>query len=194
MKNNWVYVAVIIALGIVFTRLWDSAPKLLSPDDAEQSARKSFPYAIIEAPHSKHFDVNGRLSYEFIANSLRHFRIKIDTISEGDYTLIDTIKVTLHTEQDPWFVTADNGRLTEAGNTLTLSSNVRIWQAQAEGAETELTTSRLVIYPKQKVVMTDQAVKIVAPQGELEAVGMVVDLETQHIELKSNVRGIHEPI
>lgn len=194
MKTNWLYIGIIIGLCFMVLQFWDRAPKLLLPEDEAQRERKIFPYAVIEQAHSKHFDRQGELSYEFVAEKLRHFRIKLDTISENDYTLIDTIKVTLHTEDSPWIVTADQGRLSDAGTTLTLSSNVRIWQTLATGGATELVTEELVIYPQEKIITTAAAVKITAPTGQLEAEGMTVDLERQHIQLKNNVRGFHEPI
>ena len=194
MKNNWVYIGLIAILAFVAVQFWDSAPKLLNPDSTSLLPGERFPYAMIEQPHSKHFDENGRLSYEFIANKLLHYRLKLDAISDGDYTVLNSVELTLHTTDSDWFATATTGTLTNAGNTLTLQDNVRIWQPHEDGSLTELSTSQLVILLRQKMVSTEQPVTISAPQGKLEAIGMVVELETKNIHLKSNVRGYHEPI
>ncbi len=194
MKSNWVYIALIAVLIVIATQFWDTTPKLLAPESGESSETKIFPYAMIENPHSKHFDTEGNLSYEFVAKKLRHFRVKLDTISPGDYTLLDAIEVTLHTPKSTWFVSADEGRLSDAGNVLTLKSNVRIWRPLDDGGTTELLTTELKILPNEKWVSTDEAVSLRAPQSHLEAVGMKVDLNTKHIQLLDNVRGSHEPI
>lgn len=194
MKNNGIYIGIVIVLTIFALQFWDSAPKLLNTPESVSTQYKKFPYAMIENAHSKHFDQQGLLSYEFIAKKLRHFRSSLDTISADDYTLMDTLQVTLHTEDSQWFVSADEGTITDAGNTLTLQSNVRIWQPMKSDGITELTTTQLVLHPNQKIVTTEEPVKISAPQGQINAVGMTVDLNTKNIQLKNNVRGYHEPI
>ncbi len=194
MKNNWITIGLIIGLTGFALYFWESAPKLLQPDPEAVQYAERFPYAMIEQAHSRHYNEQGLLSHEFVADKLRHFRRNLKQPSPGDYTVMDTLKVTLHTEQSPWFVTAEEGTLSKEGTVLTLKSNVKVWQLRSDGAITELTTSKLTLLPNNKVVTTEQPVTIRAPQGQLKAIGMTVDLNTQFIQLKSNVHGYHEPI
>lgn len=194
MKYNWVYIGLVVALSVFALQFWDSTPKLLLQPDDEEALYKHFPYAMIDDAHSKHFDKQGALSYELAAQKLRHFRQRLDMISKNDFTSMDTLEVTLHTNDSKWFITADKGTLMDSGDTLTLESNIRIWRPLENGQSTELTTSRLLIRPKSKVISTQQPVTIVAPQGEINAIGMTVDLETENIRLLHQVRGHHEPI
>lgn len=191
MKSNWFYIAVTAILVAIALLLWETPPQsLLSKDNEQQEAQ---PYAVIEQAHSRHFDETGRLSYEFIARTLRHFRRDLTRTSEGDFTTLELPKLTLYAEDKLWYATAEKGRLTDLGDVLTLRGNVRIWRPEEDG-DIELNTSRLVVRPKAKTVETDAEVKIRSPQGELEAVGMSVDLNSQKMQLKQSVRGFHEPI
>lgn len=193
MKHNWIYISLVATLVISVVVLWETPPRILIPFGAEGEGAR-FPYAVIENAHSKHFDPDGNLSYEFVASTLRHFRLDLSRVSEGDYTSLESPKLTLYTDGQPWYVTADHGELGERGTLLTLWPNVRIWQEENAGQITELMTTRLEIRPGEKVVSTDAEVKISSPQGRLDALGMRVDLENKRIELLNRVRGYHEPI
>lgn len=193
MKNNWFYIALIVALLSLAVMLWDSSPeRLIFPDEPLPPALT--PYAIIDGAHSRHFDTEGELSYEFVAQTLRHFRIDLSRISPDDYTTMSQPRLTLYTDELPWFVTAERGRIAEQGGTLTLWQSVRIWQEQEDGQMTELTTDRLIIQPEEKLVHTESEVTIRSIQGLINAQGMTVDLNTKTIQLLNNVRGFHEPI
>lgn len=192
MRSNWLYIAVIAVLVAIALALWETPPQsLLSNDEDADDAPQ--PYAVIEEAHSRHFDKEGQLSYEFVARNLYHFRQDLTKVSEDDFTTLDFPKLTLYAEDKLWYATAEKGRLTESGQVLTLRGNVRIWRPQ-EGNEMELNTSKLIVRPHQKVVETDAEVKLLSPQGELQAIGMEVDLNSQKMQLKQAVRGFHEPI
>ncbi len=195
MKHNWIYISLVAALVIAVVMLWEEQPRILNPFGAEGPETR-FPYAVIEDAHSKHFDSEGKLSYEFIATTLRHFRLDLRRVSENDYTNLESPKLTLHTDDgDPWYVTAEQGELSERGTLLKLWPNVRIWQEDSSGQQlTELTTTHLEIRPREKIISTDAEVSISSPQGRLDAKGMIVDLENKRIELLNRVRGYHEPI
>jgi Uncharacterized protein conserved in bacteria len=193
IKHNWAYISLTAALVVAVILLSDTPPKLLIPfGDKPDIAR--FPYAVIEDARSRHFDSEGKLSYEFVASTLSHFRLDLSRVSEGDFTSLDSPQLTLYTDGKPWFVTADKGELTERGTLLTLWPNVRIWQEENPNEVTELTTSRLEIRPKDKMIATDAEVSITSPMGKVEARGMTVDLENKRIQLRNRVRGHHEPI
>lgn len=193
MKNNWLYIVLILGLLSLAVMLWDSSPeKLIFPDEPVPPALT--PYAIIDGAHSRHYGAQGELSYEFVAQTLRHFRIDLSHISPDDYTTMSQPQLTLYTDELPWFVTAERGRIADQGDTLTLWQSVRIWQELEDGQMTELTTDRLVIQPKDKQVHTQSEVTIRSAQGRINAEGMTVDLNTKTIQLLSKVRGYHEPI
>jgi LPS export ABC transporter protein LptC len=174
--------------------LWESPPQILLPDARPLDESLLFPYAVIDTPHSRHFDQKGKLSYEFSATTLKHFRIDLSKISERDFTTLEAPLMTLYAEDNAWYVSAEIGRVTEQGTLLKLLHNVKVWQKKDDGDTLELTTDELWIYPNEKIVRTDAKVKIRSTLGFLEATGMIVNLADKHIQLMSNVRGHHEPI
>lgn len=193
MKHNWIYISLAAALVVAVILLWDAPPQMLIPFGDKQDPAQ-FPYAVIEDARSRHFDSEGKLSYEFVTNTLRHFRLDLSRVSEGDFTSLESPRLTLYTDETPWYVTADHGKLTERGTRLTLWPNVRIWQEESANNVTELTTSRLEIRPQLKEVSTTAEVTITSTTGKIEAQGMTVDLKNQRIQLLNRVRGYHEPI
>jgi lipopolysaccharide export system protein LptC len=193
MKHNWIYISLAAALVVAVILLWDAPPQMLIPFGDKQDPAQ-FPYAVIEDARSRHFDSEGKLSYEFLTNTLRHFRLDLSRVSEGDFTSLESPRLTLYTDETPWYVTADHGELTERGTRLTLWPNVRIWQEESANNVTELTTSRLEIRPQLKEVSTTAEVTITSTTGKIEAQGMTVDLKNQRIQLLNRVRGYHEPI
>jgi lipopolysaccharide export system protein LptC len=193
IKHNWAYISLIAALVVAVILLWDTPPELLIPFGEKPDAAQ-FPYAVINDARSRHYDSEGKLSYEFVAATLSHFRLDLNKISEGDFTSLETPHLTLYTDGQPWYVTADKGELSERGTLLTLWPNVRIWQPENADGVTELTTSRLEIRPKDKTIATDEEVSITSTMGKVEAQGMTVDLENKRIQLRNRVRGYHEPI
>lgn len=194
MRNNWLYIAVIVGLVAATVFLWETPPQNLIPLLDDRVEPDIAPYAVIENAHSRHFDTEGTLSYEFLAKTLNHYRIDLGTVSEGDFTSLDEPQLTLFADERVWYVTAEKGRLTNFGDVLTLWSNVRIWQAQIDEDNMELRTQKLVIMPRDKIVRTEEAVNITSTQGTLNAIGMIVNLNTEAIQLLQQVRGHHEPI
>jgi LPS export ABC transporter protein LptC len=193
LRNNSVYALLVIALILGVILLWETPNKLLTPFD-ELAPQNQFPYAVVEQAHTQHFDEQGKLSYEFDAKSLKHFRINLKHISAEDYTQLDAPEFTLQAEAAPWYATANNGTLTQKGELLTLWPNVRIWQTNKEGEIIELNTERLEIQPREKIIRTDALVQIISPQGRIQAKGIQVDLTEQRIQLLNQVEGYHEPI
>src|SRR5687768_16947342 len=138
MKHNWFYLSLVVALIAAVVVVWETPPKLLIPFGEPVGKDQLFPYAVIEEAQSKHFDPDGGLSYEFVAATLRHFRLDLAQVSNGDFTSLEDPHFTLHTRESPWYATADEGELSERGTLLTLWPNVRIWQEGAADVVTEL--------------------------------------------------------
>lgn len=174
---------------------WESPPQILTPKHKATEDKALIPYAIIIDAHTQHFDDKGVLSYQFTSQKLQHFRVNLSEISPGDYTTLDAPKLTLYTQDGPWFITAELGKATDNGNTLTLWNNVQIWQSNDGNKQTtELKTDQLIIEPLNKTVKTASKVNITSAQGQLESIGMNINLNTKRIELLNKVRGHHEPI
>lgn len=195
MKNNWFYISLICGLCLAVLYFWESPSQILKSWKISSTTDTHTPYSIISKAKTQHFDKGGKLSYEFFTETLKHFRLDLSKISEDDYTALESPKLTLYTNDGPWYVTALEGKATDNGNILTLWKNVKIWQnAEQNDQQIELLTDELVIEPVRKRIHTGSQVIIRSVQGQLEARGMEVNLLTRKIKLLNQVKGRHEPI
>lgn len=194
MKNNWFYIALVVGLAAAVLFMWDKPPSMLLPQPDIFDESKLIPYAVIDQAQSRHFNEDGQLSYQFSTSTLKHFRLDLGEISSRDFTTLDNPVLTLYANDEVWYVSSHQGRVTEQGEVLKLSQKVRVWQEKTGDDILELNTEELLIYPNKKMIQTDQLVTIRSSQGAIEARGMVVDLEDKHIQLMSKVRGKHDPI
>jgi lipopolysaccharide export system protein LptC len=194
--KNWIYISLICVITMSVVLLWDSRPELLNPLAKVDSPFERFPYAVLHDARTSHFDENGKLSYEFDAVTLKHFRADTANTSDEDYMLITAPKLTLYGEPEPWFVTAKQGKIMAHGEKLVLWDDVEVWQTEKNAATitTKLSTESIDIFPHQKRISTDEHVHIESANGTIDADGLIVDMITQRIKLLANVRGQHEPI
>lgn len=194
--KNWVYISLICVITMTVVLLWDSRPELLNPLAKVESPFERFPYAVLHDARTSHFDETGKLSYEFDAVTLKHFRADTQSTSDEDYMLITAPKLTLYGEPNPWFVTAKQGKIMAHGEKLTLWDDVEVWQTDNNDTTitTKLSTESIDIFPHQKRISTDAHVHIESANGTINADGLEVDMISQRIKLLANVRGQHEPI
>lgn len=194
--RNWFYIAIIVLLTAAVVVVWETPPELLLPGERPEDEDKAQLFSVIEQARARHFNEAGELSYAFTADELRHYRHNTTQVSENDYTLIRQPELTFYTEEPPWRMSADQGRITDRGLTLTLADNVHIWQADPNDPEvrtSELTTESLTVRPMEKTAHTDAAVTIETALGTISAVGMEADLRNQQIQFLSRVQGSYEP-
>jgi lipopolysaccharide export system protein LptC len=114
--------------------------------------------------------------------------------TEGGGTDLEQPVLTVY-EQDrvPADSRADHGWLSSDLSLLRLEGNVNLVRAPAtDGPTTTLDTPWLLVYPQLNRAETEAAVVITAPGQRLEGVGMRADLQREHYQLLSQVRGQHE--
>lgn len=192
MKNNWLYIGVILVLVAATVMLWETPPQDLLPLGTDEEKPVAFAYATLEDAHTQRFDENGELSYEFNAKTIYHYRLSVDDSAPGDYTELVEPQLTLLSKGKKWLVSAERGILEQQGEILTLHRNVRILRPDPNEEDIELSTDQLEVYPQQKTAKTDHKVLIQSPNGAIEGVGMNIDLSTQNIQLLSQVTGHYE--
>lgn len=111
-----------------------------------------------------------------------------------DYTVIQALEGEIHQQDgEPWFLRADQGVANAKGQEITLSGQVRLRLQDPVRGVTELSTEKLVYFPKQRLASTDAPVTIVTPDSKTHAVGLNADLEREILTLKKQVRSVHEP-
>lgn len=151
-------------------------------------------YALLRTTQSKHFNQKGELAYSYKAASMEYFRADISQTSERDYSLVQAPELTFFGDGLPWFIHAKEGKITDQGDTLQVWGEVRVWQVNAAGQQTLLTTQSLTIKPRQQEISTADPVAITSPTGSMGAEGLTVNLDTHILKLHSKVKGTHDPV
>ena len=171
--------------------LWEFSPEHLLRDP--EPVRSDFPQAFVIGSHSRVFDEQGHLRYILVTDEVNHYQYHANRASDQDYTWIEQPDITLlDPEQPPWYLSAERGRSNPGEDSLTLLNQVRLWQ-EAERGLMEMTTSEITLWPERQFAKTDKPVKMLAPRGNQDAIGLEADLGKNRIQLLSEVRGTYAP-
>lgn len=186
----WVVISLLV-IGLV--AFWDKSPNELLGEDVIRST--NFPQAYMTDIKLREYDAQGNLRNILTTATAEHFQINPARPSPQDYTMLFQPRMLFSDTADiaPWHLTAEEGRIDQNGQLVTLFNNVRVYQESSAEGLLELLTSELRIKASQQYAETDKAVKMRAQQGHLDTLGMKAYLGEDRIELLSQVRGTYEP-
>lgn len=164
--------------GLVFTQMGDNG-QLASRLYAKKAKHYTTDITLLKAP------------YAILYGNDSHATDLTKTLSVGGSQSATSSKRQLKSQQPPWMIKANHGRLTKSGTVLYLWGNVRIWQAKGQqNLSTVFTTPSLTYYPKTRLAQTKQPVSIDRGDGsKISAVGMKANLNTGQITFLSQTRG-----
>ena len=130
---------------------------------------------------------NGNLLYE----------IEADRAEQRSDKRIDFTDVRIRYSPDsniPWIVNADEATLSENSPRVPLRGHVRAVSSRGfADHDTEIRTQYLELDPEKYLAETDQRVQIRIGARSLTATGMLASLDTNQVELLSNVSGKFAP-
>lgn len=89
-----------------------------------------------------------------------------------------------------WSLRAVRGELDSSGDQLQLYGSVELQRGQPA---LQLESEALHVDIKQQIARSDVAVRAVAPQWQIDAIGMVADGKQQQLQLLNQVRGYYHP-
>jgi len=171
--------------------LWEFSPEDLLRDP--EPVRADFPQAFVLGSRSRVFDEQGHLRYLLVTDEVNHYQYHANRASDRDYTWVEKPDITLlDPEKPPWYLSAERGRSNLREDSMTLIDQVRLWQ-EAERGLVEMTSPEITLWPERQFAKTDKPVKMRAPGGEQEAVGLEANLDENRIQLLSQVRGTYAP-
>ena len=188
---HWIAIFLII---VAFVAFWDKSPNdLLDIEPIAESSR--FPQAYMTDIALREYNPTGTLSNTLATRSAEYFQINPQQMGPQDYTLLEQPRMIFSSESgvSPWYLTAEQGRINQNGEQVTLLDNVQAQQQSTTQGLIELLTSELHLHTVRQYAETDKAVKMRAQQGQLDTLGMKAFLSEDRIELLSQVRGIYEP-
>lgn len=139
------------------------------------------------------YDSNGHIASELSAPKLTHY-------SKDDVTVFIKPEIVLYNEtQQPWKITADEGKATQGFNTIILQGNVVLFQmAGKNNPEVTIKTSLLNLDTKQQIASTKEPVvmnqkSIDGSVTSVTAIGVEAYQKTGEIKLLSHARGVYAP-
>ncbi len=125
------------------------------------------------------------------------YEIEADRAEQRSDRRIDFTDVRIRYSPDteiPWTVDADEATLREGSPRVTLRGHVRaVSERGFADSDTEIRTQYLELDPEKYLVETDERVQIRIGARSLTATGMLASLDTNRVELKSNVSGKFAP-
>lgn len=130
---------------------------------------------------------NGNLLYE----------IEADRAEQRSDKRIDFTDVRIRYSPDsniPWTVNADEATLSDDSPRVRLRGHVRAFSSRGfSDDDTEIRTQYLELDPENYLAETNERVQIRIGARSLTATGMLASLDTNQVELKSNVSGKFVP-
>lgn len=153
-----------------------------------------FPQFFMKNVKTSEFDSSGKLRYQLSTPGIAHYQLSLNNPGQDDYTLIDQPSLIFYQEeQQPWTITAIEGRSEQNGELIKLVNQVVVSQLSESQGLIQITTDELHAMPSQQLVETDKAVKISAEQTQIDAIGLNANLATSQLQLKSQVEAVYEP-
>jgi lipopolysaccharide export system protein LptC len=96
--------------------------------------------------------------------------------------------------QGAWEIQSQHAVALYGGEKITFTEQVRIHQPATQyNDESTFTTDEITYFPKKKQATTTQDVFFSQPGHQVQAKGLIADLEKKHIQLLSNARGSYDP-
>lgn len=190
IPHPWI---VLIVLVVALVAFWDKSPQDLLGDSREKSS--NFPHAYMTDIEMREYGTDGKLRNILTTDAAEHYQVNPNQPGTEDYTLIQKPYLIFSSSATnaPWIITAEQGRIDQNGQRVTLITAVNASQQSPEQGLIELLTSELHIKTSEQYAETDKAVKMRAQQGHLDTVGLKAFLSEDRIELLSQVRGTYEP-
>ena len=173
--------AVLVAIGY-----WNIRPESFMQQPTVASGETPDVDFYVINSRTVQYQADGKRNYEMTAEKVEHIKASdVSLLTKPDL-------LSYRGGEHPWHVRSERGEVSPQGTEVELIDNVRTERTDAKGRHSQLTTSRLTVFPEREYAETRQAVKIEAAHGVTTAQGMKAYLNEGRMLLLSNVRGQHE--
>lgn len=174
-------------IGVVLLAVW-LVWELFAPDQGEtgssaDSIHRSSDYAMTDFTMTV-MNEEGKPSRIIKGSEMSHY-------PQDDSTeIINPVADFIEAGKDTWVINSDHGHTQGKGESILLTGNVII--SNKDNPDFRLLTEKLTLDTVNNTAYTDQAVKILSPQGETDSVGLHAALQDETINLHSRVRGHYD--
>ncbi|PVY70762.1 lipopolysaccharide export system protein LptC [Tamilnaduibacter salinus] len=176
---------VVIAMALV-ALLWQSDEQS-HPDSAADLRGPDEPDSFVVNGVFRSYSEDGALKSELHSERIEQFdNRKVAHLMSPRAVIRNT-----GTEQ-PWVLEAAEGRYERNQEQLHLSGNVAITRPLDDGAQARLSSDRLTLDNRRRIVHTDAPVVLDSPRGVTHAVGLKGWIDDRVLELQSQVEGRYD--
>ena len=181
MRNT--VVVIVLALLAAATGLLRWQREMPSPAQAVDESTSPLGYYVSGA-RLLGTDEQGRVAY-------RVFAARLDELPEEQRLGLEGVSVDYRPAgETPWTISAASASAPKDGSELDLVGDVELKSSPADGSEPmTIVTQKLKFSPDRSSAETGEAVTIRVGDGQLEAIGLSVDLKGDTLELESQVHG-----
>lgn len=147
-----------------------------------------FPDYFMENFTITNMDETGKPAYILTAKHMQHF-------ADDDSTEITQPVIEFKEADGDWSISAQRANFTGNSNIIHLYDDVKIRRSPTTKLKPLfIDTTYLKIDTKSKIAETDKLAHLRTQDFELDTLGMVFDNNQGILKLKSNVKGIYEPV
>ncbi len=202
--GKWHIISIIALLALLAVILiFSPTSDLLDFNDKKESKEKLFPSSYLIKTKTTQYNANGDITHILTADKVSYFDTNSGNLE--NYALLDFPIFTFFGKADeattnsitskdtPWKASSDHGRSTHNHEQFLLTGNVTLEQINPDSKKyTVITSEELLIIPKQRYAETKKPVTIKNESGVTTSIGLKISLDTETIELLSNVRSRYE--
>lgn len=180
--TTWLPLAV-LGLLVALT-LWLNT-LVRAPAGREDGSMRHDPDAVVDRFDAKKFGVDGRVLYTLAAKKMVHY-------PDDDSALLESLTLEAFEPHQPKMtVTADHGRLEQAGDRVWIEGNVvLVREGDAKTEPARVTTDKLLVLPDAGIARTDAQVRLVSPSSHAVAQGLELDNKARTITLEHVVANL----
>jgi len=176
----------IILLALLATLSW-----IVARESEEETARPANKLDI--RLNFALYDFDGRLLNEDGGIHLQFQAPVLRSSAQNGVSTIESPELTIQQEDDQWYITAESAIISADRENVSLTGDVYLAREnELSGELLEVTTRDVMLNITPRTASTDSDVRITHLNSRLDAIGMKIDMISNHFELRKNVRGYYE--
>jgi len=210
--SKWHILAIIVLLGILGAVLWQSPPPLLRDLVDTITPEVQYPDAFLINSKTTQYNEHGALSHIIVSDRAHYFEPQTKTsasytlLTEPRFTFYDethnkktsnnkTSSTNIEQQNVTWHASSTTAKSVNNGEEVLLNGNVSLIQQPSSNGEipTTINSEELLIKPNLQYAETDKPVIIKNSSSVTTSTGLILSLDTNTVELLSNVRSRYEP-
>jgi lipopolysaccharide export system protein LptC len=208
--SKWRIVIIIVLIIILGAILLQSPPAILRDLTDSTALEPVYPDAFFINSKTIQYNEQGNLSHIITSDKASHYERKTSTpesytlLTKPHFTFYDhdtknisnnMSTITNKSGQITWYASSEAAKSINSDEEVLLSGNVLLTQQPhtEDTTPTTISSEELLIKPNMQYAETDKPVIIKSASNVTTSTGLTLSLDTNTVELLSNVRSRYEP-